>query len=66
VGRAHLNRAVEGDIVAVQLLPKDQWKSPAVSVAIEGVNQSAILKNFFYLFVFIIYFMSAFQPYPHL
>lgn len=28
-GRSHLNRAVDGDMVAVELLPDDQWSSPS-------------------------------------
>lgn len=28
-GRSHLNRAVDGDIVAVEILPDDQWSSPS-------------------------------------
>ncbi|KAI8821472.1 uncharacterized protein EV422DRAFT_43764 [Fimicolochytrium jonesii] len=28
LGREHLNRAIHGDIVAVQLLPREQWKAP--------------------------------------
>lgn len=28
-GRSHLNRAVDGDIVAVEMLPNDQWSSPS-------------------------------------
>ncbi|GLD92419.1 hypothetical protein PINS_up000952 [Pythium insidiosum] len=28
-GREHVNRAMDGDVVAIQLLPKAQWKSPS-------------------------------------
>lgn len=28
-GRSHLNRAVDGDIVAIEILPDDQWSSPS-------------------------------------
>lgn len=28
-GRSHLNRAVDGDIVAIEMLPDDQWSSPS-------------------------------------
>ncbi|XP_012533030.1 exosome complex exonuclease RRP44 [Monomorium pharaonis] len=28
-GRSHLNRAVDGDIVAIELLPDSQWSSPS-------------------------------------
>jgi exosome complex exonuclease DIS3/RRP44 len=34
LGRKHFNRSIQGDRVAIQLLPKDQWKRGA-SVAIE-------------------------------
>ena len=34
LGRKHFNRSIQGDIVAVQLLPKNEWKKSA-SVAIE-------------------------------
>ncbi|KAJ3051446.1 exosome catalytic subunit dis3 [Rhizophlyctis rosea] len=34
LGREHLNRGVQGDIVAVQMLPKSEWKA-AVSVVID-------------------------------
>lgn len=29
VGRAHMNRAVHGDIVVVQVFPEAEWKAPA-------------------------------------
>ncbi|GJP42959.1 hypothetical protein CLOM_g2479 [Closterium sp. NIES-68] len=28
IGRCDMNRAVDGDVVAVELLPRDQWKEP--------------------------------------
>jgi exosome complex exonuclease DIS3/RRP44 len=28
-GRLHMNRAIDGDIVAVELLPKEQWTAPS-------------------------------------
>lgn len=28
-GRINLNRAVDGDIVAIEILPDDQWSSPS-------------------------------------
>ncbi|KAJ3297254.1 exosome catalytic subunit dis3 [Borealophlyctis nickersoniae] len=34
IGREHLNRGVQGDTVAVQILPKSEWKAP-VSVVLE-------------------------------
>jgi exosome complex exonuclease DIS3/RRP44 len=27
-GREHLNRAINGDIVAVQMLPESEWSAP--------------------------------------
>ncbi|KAI9991819.1 hypothetical protein PInf_017190 [Phytophthora infestans] len=35
-GREHINRAIDGDLVAIQLLPKDQWKKPSDSFAANG------------------------------
>ncbi|RUS19734.1 LOW QUALITY PROTEIN: hypothetical protein BC937DRAFT_87023 [Endogone sp. FLAS-F59071] len=36
IGRAHLNRAVQSDVVAVQMLPKNEWRgSPSVAVVEE-------------------------------
>ncbi|KAL4117001.1 hypothetical protein PRIC2_012451 [Phytophthora ramorum] len=32
-GREHINRAIDGDLVAIQLLPKDQWENPSYSEA---------------------------------
>ena len=34
LGRAHLNRAMQGDTVAIQIFPEEEWKAP-VSVAVE-------------------------------
>lgn len=35
-GREHINRAIDGDVVAIQLLPKSQWKKPSDSFAANG------------------------------
>ncbi|TYZ66284.1 hypothetical protein PybrP1_006340 [[Pythium] brassicae (nom. inval.)] len=35
-GREHINRAIDGDVVAIQLLPKAQWKKPSDSFASSG------------------------------
>ncbi|KAG7397620.1 exosome catalytic subunit dis3 [Phytophthora boehmeriae] len=35
-GREHINRAIDGDLVAIQLLPKNQWKKPSDSFAANG------------------------------
>jgi exosome complex exonuclease DIS3/RRP44 len=32
VGRASMNRAVHGDVVAVELLPEAEWRAPAEEV----------------------------------
>ncbi|XP_055847363.1 exosome complex exonuclease RRP44 [Episyrphus balteatus] len=37
-GREKLNRAVDGDIVAVELLPEDQWSAPSEIVLQEDDN----------------------------
>lgn len=41
VGRESMNRAVDGDVVAVQMLPKDQWKAATEEV----IDADAALKN---------------------
>jgi exosome complex exonuclease DIS3/RRP44 len=36
-GRANMNRAFDGDIVAVQLLPRDEWnEEKSLAIADEG------------------------------
>lgn len=35
-GREHINRAIDGDVVAIELLPKSQWKKPSDSFAANG------------------------------
>lgn len=38
-GRSNMNRAFDGDIVAVELLPQDQWKEEkSLSIAGEGMS----------------------------
>ena len=32
VGRENMNRAVQGDIVAVEVFPESEWKAPADEV----------------------------------
>ncbi|CAI5733734.1 unnamed protein product [Hyaloperonospora brassicae] len=32
-GREHINRAIDGDVVAIELLPKEQWKAASNSFA---------------------------------
>ena len=31
-GTQHINRAIDGDVVAIELLPKEEWKLPSVLV----------------------------------
>ncbi|PLW53468.1 hypothetical protein PCANC_05970 [Puccinia coronata f. sp. avenae] len=35
IGRESMNRAIDGDIVAVELLPKEEWKSSTDDVVVE-------------------------------
>jgi len=37
-GRANLNRAVDGDTVAVEIFPEDQWSSPSEIVLQDEEN----------------------------
>ncbi|TDH71365.1 hypothetical protein CCR75_006597 [Bremia lactucae] len=37
-GREHINRAIDGDVVVIQLLPKNEWTQPSDAFA---VNESA-------------------------
>jgi exosome complex exonuclease DIS3/RRP44 len=32
IGRENMNRAVQGDVVAVEVFPEDEWKTPADEV----------------------------------
>ncbi|KAH8884570.1 RNB-domain-containing protein [Thozetella sp. PMI_491] len=41
LGRENINRAVDGDVVVVEVLPKDQWKEPSTKV----LEEDAITKN---------------------
>ncbi len=45
-GRTAMNRALEGDIVAVELLPEDQWVRPETLCRIKPM--SAILTCYWY------------------
>ncbi|DAZ98034.1 TPA: hypothetical protein N0F65_004524 [Lagenidium giganteum] len=40
-GREHINRAMDGDVVAIQLLAKDHWKKPSDSFAANGKDDDA-------------------------
>ena len=41
VGRANMNRAVDGDVVAVRLLPESEWRKPNDKVAHEAKGEEA-------------------------
>ncbi|KAK4110511.1 RNB-domain-containing protein [Canariomyces notabilis] len=41
LGRENINRAIDGDLVVVEVLPKDQWKEPSTQV----IEEDAITKN---------------------
>ncbi|KAK6199694.1 hypothetical protein LQW54_009948 [Pestalotiopsis sp. IQ-011] len=41
LGRDNINRAVDGDVVVVEALPKDQWKEPSTKI----IEEEAITKN---------------------
>ncbi|KAI1825495.1 RNB domain-containing protein [Xylaria intraflava] len=41
LGRDNINRAVDGDVVVVEVLPQDQWKSPSTKI----IEEEAITRN---------------------
>lgn len=41
LGRDNSNRAITGDVVVIEVLPKDQWKSPSTKI----VDEEAVTKN---------------------
>ncbi|KAM3550380.1 hypothetical protein MY1884_008275 [Beauveria asiatica] len=41
LGRENINRAVDGDLVVVELLPQDQWKQPSTKI----VEEETVTKN---------------------
>ncbi|EED24279.1 exosome complex exonuclease exoribonuclease (Rrp44), putative [Talaromyces stipitatus ATCC 10500] len=41
LGRDNSNRAISGDMVVVEILPKDQWKSPSSKI----IDEEAVTKN---------------------
>lgn len=41
LGRENINRAVDGDVVVVELLPRNQWKEPSTKI----IEEDAITKN---------------------
>ncbi|KAF9995574.1 exosome catalytic subunit dis3 [Entomortierella chlamydospora] len=45
VGREHLNRAVDGDIIAVELLPKSEWRRTPTGVVIDEEEEKEEEEN---------------------
>lgn len=41
LGRENINRAVDGDVVVVEVLPQDQWKEPSTKI----IEEEAITRN---------------------
>lgn len=41
LGRENINRAIDGDVVVVEVLPKDQWKEPSSKV----IEEDTLTKN---------------------
>lgn len=41
LGRESINRAVDGDVVVVEILPQDQWKQPSTKI----IEEDTITKN---------------------
>ncbi|KAF9293635.1 exosome catalytic subunit dis3 [Linnemannia elongata] len=41
VGRSNLNRAVDGDIIAVELLPKSEWRTTPTGVVVDEEEEQA-------------------------
>lgn len=48
LGRQSMNRSVDGDIVVVEIFPKDQWKAPGEEV----VDQDSGLSNCIWYMLF--------------
>ena len=46
VGREHMNRSVDGDVVAVEIFPESEWKVPGDEV----VDQDCTIVLFFFNF----------------
>lgn len=42
LGRMDMNRAIQGDIVVVEILPKDQWRGESGTIVINEEDESAI------------------------
>lgn len=47
-GRSNMNRAVNGDTVAVELLPESEWTCPQKVIRVSIVNNSFV--SFFFFF----------------
>lgn len=44
-GRQNINRAINGDVVAIQILPKSEWKSINTAVLDEDEEENELSKN---------------------
>jgi exosome complex exonuclease DIS3/RRP44 len=53
-GRVNMNRAIDGDIVVAELLPKEQWEEPSTifidedAPNVDQLDESAFWKTFFF------------------
>jgi exoribonuclease R len=54
-GRYYSNRAIDGDLVAVQVLPESQWKSPSRRVSPSGKGQLPAPPQL-YIYFWFVYF----------
>ena len=41
LGRENINRAIDGDVVVVEVLPKDQWKEPSTTI----IEEESVTKD---------------------
>ncbi|KEY66803.1 hypothetical protein S7711_07975 [Stachybotrys chartarum IBT 7711] len=41
LGRENINRAIDGDLVVIEVLPQDQWKEPSTKI----IEEEAITRN---------------------
>ena len=40
-GHEHLNRAVQGDVVAIEMLPKEQWTGPSSLILVDEEEKNS-------------------------
>lgn len=45
-GLENLNRAIDGDVVAVELLPKEMWTKPSRKIVVEDEDATATDNTF--------------------